>query len=227
MSPRRHARPRAGVSRSRAARVALLLAGLAVAAPAGCGIPADDEPRAIAQDQRADSSDGSSDGSVDTTAGGVTDTAQLYFTRFDGDNTVMVPVEVPVLVDAATSTPDPANVLETLLTEQPSDLAPDPGLQTKIPPNTALASPPELDADGTLAVDLTSAIFDTQADGSRLAFGQIVCTADALPGVEAVRFLVDGRAQGVPMGDGESTDLPVTCASYANLLDDPAAAGDG
>jgi spore germination protein GerM len=95
------------------------------------------------------------------------------------------------------------------------------GLQTKIPPDTALASPPVLQSDGTLDVDLTSGIFDTQADGARLAYGQIACTADALAGVEAVRFRVEGEPLQAPDGEGQSTELPVTCASYANLLVPP------
>jgi spore germination protein GerM len=204
----------------RASRPRRLVAALAVAAAtaAGCGIPADDEPRAISQEQLPDGDDDS----VDNAAGGATDNATVYFTRFDGDRTLIVPVEVPVPVEAATSTPDPATVLETLLIGRPEDLAAAEGLQTKIPPDTALASPPVLQPDGTLDVDLTSGIFATQADGARLAYGQIACTADALAGVEAVRFRVEGGALQAPDGEGQSTELPVTCDSYANLLAPPA-----
>jgi spore germination protein GerM len=204
----------------RASRPRRLVAALAVAAAtaAGCGIPADDEPRAISQEQLPDG-DGDS---VDNAADGATDNATVYFTRFDGDRTLIVPVEVPVPVEAATSTPDPATVLETLLIGRPEDLAAAEGLQTKIPPDTALASPPVLQPDGTLDVDLTSGIFATQADGARLAYGQIACTADALAGVEAVRFRVEGEALQAPDGEGQSTELPVTCDSYANLLAPPA-----
>jgi spore germination protein GerM len=204
----------------RASRPRRLVAALAVAAAtaAGCGIPADDEPRAISQEQLPDG-DGDS---VDNAADGATDNATVYFTRFDGDRTLIVPVEVPVPVEAATSTPDPATVLETLLIGRPEDLAAAEGLQTKIPPDTALASPPVLQPDGTLDVDLTSGIFATQADGARLAYGQIACTADALGGVEAVRFRVEGEALRAPDGEGQSTELPVTCDSYTNLLAPPA-----
>jgi spore germination protein GerM len=204
----------------RASRPRRLVAALAVAAAtaAGCGIPADDEPRAISQEQLPDG-DGDS---VDNAADGATDNATVYFTRFDGHRTLIVPVEVPVPVEAATSTPDPATVLETLLIGRPEDLAAAEGLQTKIPPDTALASPPVLQPDGTLDVDLTSGIFATQADGARLAYGQIACTADALGGVEAVRFRVEGEALQAPDGEGQSTELPVTCDSYANLLAPPA-----
>jgi spore germination protein GerM len=202
---------------SRARRLVALVLAAAAATAAGCGITADDEPRAISQEQVPD---GNGD-SVDNTAGGATDNATLYFTRFDGDRTLIVPVEVPVPVEAATSTPDPANVLETLLIGRPEDLAAAEGLQTKIPPDTALASPPVLQADGTLDVDLTTGIFATQADGARLAYGQIACTADALAGVEAVRFRVEGEPLQAPDGEGQSTELPVTCDSYANLLAPP------
>jgi spore germination protein GerM len=206
--------------RHRASRTRRLAAALVLAATtaAGCGIPADDGPRAISQEQRPDRGGDS----LDNAAGGATDMATLYFTRFDGDRTLIVPVEVPVPVDAATSTPDPANVLETLLIGRTEDSAAAEGLQTKIPPDTALASPPVLQPDGTLDVDLTSGVFDTQADGARLAYGQIACTADALAGVEAVRFRVEGEPLRAPDGDGQSTELPVTCDSYANLLAPPA-----
>ena len=71
-----------------------------------------------------------------------------------------------------------------------------------------------------LVVDLNSNIDNVRGDGSRLAFGQIVCTADAFDEVQAVRFEVEGQPRAAPKGDGESTDEPLTCTSYANLFPD-------
>ncbi len=58
---------------------------------------------------------------------------------------------------------------------------------------------------------------------SALAFGQIVCTADALGEVEGVRFEVGGEPRTVPKGDGENTDGPLTCDDYADVMQPPAA----
>ena len=68
-----------------------------------------------------------------------------------------------------------------------------------------------------LLVNLNSNINNVQAEGSRLAFGQIVCTAAAFDEVEAVRFQVEGSPRDAPKGDGEASSEPLTCASYDNL----------
>ena len=58
-----------------------------------------------------------------------------------------------------------------------------------------------------------------QAPNSSVAFGQIVCTADAFDEVEAVRFNLEGVTRAAPMGDGESSNDPLACAAYANLVE--------
>jgi len=85
---------------------------------------------------------------------------------------------------------------------------------------TRLASQPEL-ARGTLVVDLTRAIFNVEGEPQRAAFGQIVCTADALEGVDFVRFQVDGESTEVQVDSG-ATSGPVTCArDYQRLQPAP------
>ncbi|HEY6417054.1 MAG TPA: GerMN domain-containing protein, partial [Acidimicrobiales bacterium] len=117
---------------------------------------------------------------------------------------------------------DPAAVLETLLraTANPEEQAD--GITNLIPPDTRLESQPEL-ARGTLVVDLTNEIFDVEGEDQRTAFGQIVCTANGLDGVDFVRFLVNGRPTEV-QADAGATGGPVTCADdYARLQAEPAA----
>jgi spore germination protein GerM len=72
-------------------------------------------------------------------------------------------------------------------------------------------------------VDLTNEIFNVEGEPQRAAFGQIVCTANALEGVNLVRFLVQGEPTGV-QADSGAVDGPVSCADdYARLLAEPAA----
>ena len=85
-----------------------------------------------------------------------------------------------------------------------------------IPADTALAAQPELQA-GILSVDLDSGMSGIQGDGARLAYGQIVCTADALEGVEGVLFTIEGEPVQPPNGQGETGSAPLTCAAYDEL----------
>lgn len=195
-------------------RTLAALVGLALLLAAACGVPADDKPRAISREQIP----GEAGAAGDPTANARTKPTHLYYTQFVGDRNQLVPVVVPVPIGSSTDTgPPPAAVLETLLSGIPGGEENVKRYTTNIPPKTALASPPQIDRAGTLTVDLNDAIFDVGSPASRLAFGQIVCTADALPGVNAVRFEVAGRARPVPMGDGEASSEPLTCKSYENL----------
>jgi spore germination protein GerM len=186
-------------------------AALAVALLSACGVPADDEPRAISQEQQAsqDATGGTSDGQ--------TGPASLYLVRFDGTNNHLSPVEVEVPVGSA-SAPTPATALETLLGETPDQALQDDGYNTAIPANTRLMSPPVLDEEGVLTIDINEPLYRVQAPGSSLAFGQIVCTADAFDEVEAVQFQLEGVVRPAPMGDGESISQPLTCDAYRNLV---------
>ena len=207
------------MTRTRSAALAVLV-GLAVAASA-CGIPADDGPRAITDDGAPD--DLETEIEVD---GGQAAMVDLYFTRFDGerDTLVAVPREVPT---AGSSVPAPATVLDALFAgATPADTT-DFGAATKIPDATALASQPEL-AGRVLTIDLNDASSRVQNEGALLAFGQMVCTAEALSGVDGVRFTREGERLDAPNGDGEATTRPLTCADYEALADsgeDDAGAG--
>jgi spore germination protein GerM len=188
------------------------VAVVASAVLAGCGIPADSEPRAITEEQIPDASTTT----VDVGEESQTRSVDLYFTRFDGSRDVLMTVEHEVPTGGESGRPTPATVLEALLSGVPTD-ASDPAVVTKIPADTSLASQPELNG-GILTVDLDNGIRGVQGDGARLAFGQMVCTVDALDGVEGVVFAIEGDPVYPLMGDGETSSAPLTCASYDSLL---------
>jgi spore germination protein GerM len=182
-------------------RSAVLLLALGVLA--ACGLPEDDSPRAISADD-APLTIGSE---APTTAapGGATD-AELWFVS--GDRLVAVDREV------SARTPDvvlPA-LLDGVTAEDP------PGLSTAIPDDTVLN---RAVVDGvTLTVDIGPAgggILGISGPVQLRAFGQIVLTALELPGVEGVRFLVDGTAVDAPTEQG-SQPGPLTADHYASLL---------
>ncbi|HEX5366705.1 MAG TPA: GerMN domain-containing protein [Acidimicrobiales bacterium] len=197
-----HRHPRPGIA---------LTAGLAalVTVLGACGIPADDRPRHIAQEQLpATSRPADAGGSEQARA------VDLWFTRFDGDHDVLTTVTAEVPTASESGRPSPAAVLEALLAGVPED--PDPAVVTKIPADTALADPPVLEG-GILTVDLDNGISGVQGDGARLAYGQIVCTVDGLDGVEGVLFTIEGKAVQPPDGRGETGRDPLSCAAYENL----------
>jgi spore germination protein GerM len=196
--------------RGRIASVALLLAG----GTAACGIPADDAPRSITQEQPDDLVP-----EVPVTSDGQTLLVDLYFTRFDGSRDKIVPIERAVPTGGSSSRPTPATVLETLLGGATEADRQDQNVVSKIPDGTVLDGQPELDAEGVLTVNLTEAINGVQGDGARLAYGQMVCTAVDLDEVDGVLFTVDDQPVQAPTGDGDTTGEPLTCESYANLLE--------
>ncbi|HEX6425970.1 MAG TPA: GerMN domain-containing protein [Acidimicrobiales bacterium] len=203
---------------NRTPRRVLAAAVLVAAATAACGIPADDDPRALSQEGVPEEVRGE-DGA---TSGGQTAVADVYFSSFDGSRDRLVAVERDVPTARGSSTPSPPVVLEALLDgvqrdDAPPDGAPDGPLATKIPDGTALRSA-ELAGNGVLTVDLNEAISNVTTPGATLAYGQMVCTADELDDVTSVRFTVEGSPVRPPTGDGDATQGTVTCDDYAVLL---------
>lgn len=193
--------------------LAVALAGLAA-----CGIPADDEPQAI---PRQNVPEAVLETTTDTTRPEGQVPGRVYLVQSPDDQPHLVPVERPVAAESATARPTPAAVLEALLQATPDDGERATGITNQIPRATRLASPPEPVA-GRLVIDLTSGIYDVQGGNQLAAFGQIVCTVDALDGVDAVLFQVDGEPIEVPRGTrGVLTTDPVTCdTDYGHLLRD-------
>jgi spore germination protein GerM len=184
----------------------------------GCGIPTDDNPRAISSESVPDAA---VDDTTEATASEPTVAAPIYLVQ-SPDDPRLVDVERRVPAGSPAAGPDPAAVLETLLSATPNPREQANGITNLIPEDTRLASQPAL-ARGTLVVDLTNEIFNVEGEPQRAAFGQIVCTANALEGVNLVRFLVQGEPTGV-QADSGAVDGPVSCADdYARLLAEPAA----
>jgi spore germination protein GerM len=196
-------------------RLPLALAALAAALLTACGVPADDEPRAIAQDQEP-----AEDPAADPSEG-QTGAALVYLTRFDGTDNHLSSVEMQVPVGASSTLPTPATALEALLGVTPDETLRAAGYSTAIPANTRLLSTPTVDDEGVLTVDVNEPLYRVQAPNSGLAFGQIVCTADAFDEVGAVQFQLEGVPRDAPMGDGESSSQPLTCDAYTDLVEAP------
>jgi spore germination protein GerM len=198
--------------------LAVLALGVVALGVVGCGIPTDDNPRAIASESVPDEA---GEDTTEATASEQTVSAPIYLVQTPEDPR-LVDVVRRVPTGSAAADPDPAAVLETLLNATPNPQEQAEGITNLIPEDTRLASQPQL-SRGTLVVDLTTEIFGVEGETQRAAFGQIVCTANALEDVNRVSFLVEGRRTGVPMDSG-STERPVTCADdYARLLAEPAA----
>jgi spore germination protein GerM len=179
----------------------------------GCGIPTDDSPRAISRENVPDDV---ADDTTEPTDSQSTVTARIYLVQSPEDPR-LAPVPRPVPSGSPAADPDPAAVLETLLTATANPQERAEGITNLIPEDTRLASQPEL-TGGTLEVDLTSEIFDVEGENQRAAFGQIVCTANELAGVESVRFLVDGEPRDIQTDTG-AADSPVNCArDYERLM---------
>lgn len=184
---------------------ALALA-LLVGGAVGCGIPTDNAPRAISRENVPDDVVGAT---TETTAPLATVTAPIFLVQ-SAEDPRLVEVTRDIPASGSPAGPDPATVLETLLTATPDEREQANGITNLIPEGTRLASQPQL-ARGTLVIDLTEAIFNVVGENQRAAFGQIVCTADGLDGVDAVRFQVEGKPTQVQVDSG-ATDGSVTCA---------------
>jgi spore germination protein GerM len=188
--------------RRRPAAAAVLLLGASVAA---CGIPADDDPRAISPDNvppEAETEAPAEDGA--------TEVAAIWFTRSDGSRELLTRTEQEVAASGAA--PSPASVLEALFEGPPNE-----DVGTSIPTRTALGPGGAELTQGLLTVDLNDAINDVLGERASLAYGQMVCSVDELPGVEGVRFSFEGRTRPSPRGDGVTTETPLTCEAYDNL----------
>lgn len=90
------------------------------------------------------------------------------------------------------------------------------GLSTAVPSSTLL-----VDASvegGTATLDLSAEFTSAGGDREIAAVAQLVLTVTELPGVTAVRFLIDGSPIPVPRGDGSLAQDPVTASDYGRFL---------
>lgn len=147
---------------------------LAVLVLVGCGIPTDDEPRVLADETTTTNPDADPEGSPNT--------ASVYLV--DDDNVL---VATRRALDGERS---PATVLDALLASQSSDEEAR-GLTSRIPAGTTRVGA-ELE-DGLVTVDLSQEWLTLGDPYITTANAQVVFTLSDLPGVDQVRFRVDGR----------------------------------
>jgi spore germination protein GerM len=152
---------------------------------AACGVPIDQEPRAISQTTIAPAATVT----VPTTVSPGGASVAVYFLNSNALQAQEYPVEGEVTLGKA---------LDFVLATPPDDTSP--ALHTSVPPDTRLRGVEV--ADGLATIDLTSEINDIGGSTQKQAFAQIVFTALGFDEVQEVRFLIDGRPIDAPTDDG-------------------------
>ena len=176
---------------------AVLVTGLV----AGCGVPIDDEPRALLPAEAPFQVLQSRQPAAPTGE----NRAVLYFVQDDRVVRQTRRVEVPA---------DAADVLELLLAG-PTPEQVEEGISSALP-STFTVEGVELEGDGVAVVTLGGS--STQLSASPLAFAQVVATLTAPGLADAVRFRLDDEDLPVPRGDASVTEAPVDRRDYADLL---------
>lgn len=188
----------------RATRLLLLLPLLAAGGllGGGCGVPAEDEARAV----RPPRGPFPTVAAVGTTAPAGSEEEVLYFVR---DNRL-----VPV-VRRVDWTPTVDGQLQRLLAG-PTAEERDQGLTSALPGAVSTATARQIGARAEVEVP------DPGEEAGRsdgvLAFGQIVRTLASRDDVETVAFTQRGRPLGIPRGDGSLSEQPLTATDYAALV---------
>jgi hypothetical protein len=174
----------------------LLALGVLLAA---CGIPEDDQTRAISADAVPDQlSTGREIVTTSTTAPGSIFNETYYLIRTSLQSDVLVPVEVSIPPEVLRDRRAiPRYVLDQLI---------DASSDTFIPPDTEIVRL-DVGTDGIMVLDLNSAIRDTiQSGDQRRAFAQILFTAIGIESgpvpISGVRFLIEGEPAEVPAETG-------------------------
>ena len=172
----------------------------------GCGVPTDEEPRALDRGEapfRVFSSE-----SAPTPGGELA--AELWLVRGDRPEPVVRAVESPG---------SPEQVLEQLFSGPTEDES-EAGLSTAIPTAFELQ---DVQVEDRIAVVTLEGVGEQVRNDNNVAFAQIVATLDARPEIDGVRFRAADTDLPVPRGDGSLTDAPVNRESYAELLSRPMA----
>jgi hypothetical protein len=210
--------------------VAALAVGASLVATAACGIPTDDEPRAIPVDAVPEQAREGGTTSTTNPPNTSTQIEQVYLVRTGETGQVGLERLQPVPVDIATpADPDdlPRAVIDALISLNPTTTG-QTGLVNAVPTETRVLSA-ELADDDVLDLDLTN-LADVDSAQLRLAVAQIVFSATgitALP-VLGVRFAIDDEPVAVPTEGGTSgTGEAITRASFPRLDEQVRTAEDG
>jgi spore germination protein GerM len=194
---------------------------LAAIGASGCGIPSDEQPRAIpeaAVPEQAREPRGT--GTTASTALPSTPTQEQMIYLVGGSpeqpRLVQTGVQVPSSTDAGTLA---ANTIQQLIGTRPEDVGLAGNATNQIPSSVQVVSA-RIQPAGVLDLDLTLELSQVESERLRLAIAQIVFTATEPPtsGISGVRFFINGAEGTVPTGSGSSTEgQPVSRADYAEF----------
>jgi spore germination protein GerM len=200
---------------------ALVVGALAVATGlASCGIPNDDEPRAIPLDAMP-SSLSEAPISTSTTLDQTTTLRETIFlvsaNPASGTSTERLEPKVVDIPNPA-DPDDLARALLERLTSTTQDDITTPGLRNAIPSDTRVLDATLRD-DGVLDLNLSGNLADIESNLQRLALAQIVFTATGVNGVTAVLVSIDGQPAAVPAEAGAvPAGQPISRQSYPTFL---------
>lgn len=184
---------RTGVPRRRRAVAATVAGALiaAITAISACGVPIDDEPRAIGRTTIDPDSDAARQTPTTSDSPGARQVS-VYFMRQEALVAVDFPVDgIPSIDDAL-----------TFATGEPPA-----GYNTSIPSGTSILS---VEVESSVAtIDLTGDINDVSGQTQKQAYAQLVFTAFAFRDLDAVRFEVDGKAVDAPTDNGNRESVTV------------------
>lgn len=172
---------------------------------AACGVPQDDQPRALSRDGVPFGLLSTSTTQTTTVVEDATVSAVVYFVRDDR----LVPVQRQVRA------PVSSGRLLTALLEGPTESEAQAGFRTAI---SSEARVRDVTASaGVVTLELSDEFLEVAGQDQILALAQIVFTATEMDAAAAVRFRLAGDPVEVPRGDGTLTSAPLTRADYAAL----------
>lgn len=191
--------------RGRGALTGIALA-VALTAIASCGVQADDRSRVIPE---ADRRDLSAPAVLDDSE--LTGTTRIFLLAIPqtGVGTQLRSVTRDVALT-------PSSAL-TALMAGPTTNEQSVQLRSAIPQGTELWSASFV-APGTLAVDVSTDLFEATGDELIYAIAQIVFTASGLERVARVQIVVDGNPKQLPRGDGQLVAGPLTVFDFPDRL---------
>ena len=186
--------------------VAIALLAAATATAAGCGVPRDHKPQALAlADLPPALAPDAGQATTTTTAGALQVDVVIFLARQDRTVRVVRTLATPVAVE---------DRLRALLSG-PTDAERATGIRTAIAPDATVLHATV--TGGVADVDLSSSFVDLTGQEQILAVAQVVFTATETPGVSGVRFELAGERVAVPTGDGTLTDGPLTRSNFEAL----------
>jgi hypothetical protein len=178
---------------------------------AGCGVPAEGEPRVIPPSEVPYGlADPRPSPSATPVPEPVLDPSRIYLLAAD-DRLVARARET-----GSATLRDRLTELLGALADGPTPAERDEQLSTALPPGVGLAVS-DLSA-GTATIDIDVSAEPPSGWASRRAVAQIVLTATSLPEVDAVRLTISGDRVEAPLPSGELTSEPLTAADVEAFL---------